>query len=274
MARFEPTRGFTNGETKQVKRSIRYSIAALLLATGLSAPLPAEDKQDKSDLIAPEAMNALDHMGAYLRTLKDFQVKAEVTTEDVLDDGQKLQFASRTDILAHLPNKLRIDVDGEQKSRLFLYDGKSFTLYARRVGYYATVPAPDTIGKLIDVAMEKYDINIPLLDLFLWGGPEASTNEVTAADDFGPGVVEGVTCEHYAFRQPGLDWQVWIQLGDHPLPRKLVLTTTTDEARPQHTSLLTWNLAPSYSDDAFVFDPPSDAHKIVFAENKDASTGN
>ena len=92
--------------------------------------------------------------------------------------------------------------------------------------------------------------------------------------DFGPGVVEGVTCEHYAFRQPGLDWQVWIQLGDHPLPRKLVLTTTTDDARPQHTSVLTWNLAPSYSEDAFVFDPPADAHKIVFAEVKDASAGN
>ena len=107
-----------------MKRSIGYSIAALLLATGLSAPLPAEDKQDKSGLIAPEAMNALNSMGTYLRTLKDFQVKAEVTTEDVLDDGQKLQFASRTDILAHLPNKLRIDVDGEQKSRLFLYDGR------------------------------------------------------------------------------------------------------------------------------------------------------
>ena len=47
--------------------------------------------------------------------------------------------------------------------------------------------------------------------------------------------VGGITCEHYAFRQPGLDWQVWIQLGDHPLPKKLVLTTTTDDARPQHT---------------------------------------
>jgi hypothetical protein len=213
-------------------------------------------------------MNALDHMGAYLRTLKDLQVKAEVTTEDVLEDGRKLQYGSSTDILAHLPDKLRIDVNGEQKSRLFLYDGKTFTLFARRVGYYATVPAPDTIGKLIDVAMEKYDIDVPLLDLFLWGGKRASTNEVTAADDFRPGVVEGVTCEHYAFRQPGLDWQVWIQLGHHLLPRKLVLTTTTEETRPQHTSVLTWNLAPSYDEAAFVFDPPPDAHKIVFAETK------
>jgi hypothetical protein len=234
----------------------------------LSASLAA---QDKSGLIAPEAMNALDRMGAYLRTLKDFQVQAEITSEDVLADGQKLQYANTTTVLAQLPSKMRVSIEGEQKSRLFLYDGKSFTLFARRAGYYATVPAPDTIGKLIEAVQEKYDVEIPLVDLFLWGGPRASANEIMAAADFGPGSVDGVTCEHYAFRQPGLDWQVWIQLGDHPLPRKLVLTTTTDEARPQHTSALTWNLAPSYSEDAFVFDPPDDAHKIVFAEDK-AST--
>ena len=60
-------------------------------------------------------------------------------------------------------------------------------------------------------------------------------------------------------------------MGDHPLPKKLVLTTTTDDARPQHISVLTWNLAPSYNDAAFVFDPPTDAHKIVFAEEKGAA---
>jgi hypothetical protein len=248
-----------------MKRKIGYTAGAVVLATLLSASLGA---QNKSDLIAPEAMKALDQMGSYLRTLKDFQVQAEITSEDVLADGQKLQYASTTTLLAQRPSKMRVSVEGELKSRLFLYDGKSFTLFARRAGYYATVPAPENIGKLIEALRDKYDVEIPLVDLFLWGSPNASANEITAAADFGPGSVEGVTCEHYAFRQPGLDWQVWVQMGDHPLPRKLVLTTTTDEARPQHTSVLTWNLAPSYSAEAFVFDPPDDAHKIVFAEDK------
>ncbi len=247
-----------------MKRKIGFTAGAIVLATLFSATLAAQDKSD----IDPDAMKALNQMGAYLRALKDFQVQAEITTEDVLEDGEKLQYGSTTTLLAEFPAKLRVSVEGEQKSRLFLYDGKVFTLFARRAGYYATVPAPDTIGKLIQAVREKYDVEIPLVDLFLWGGPNASTNEITAATDVGPGSVEGVTCEHYAFRQPDLDWQVWIQLGDHPLPRKLVLTTLTDEARPQHTSVLTWNLAPSYSAEAFVFDPPDDVHKIVFAEGK------
>lgn len=247
-----------------MKRKIGYTAGAVVLATLLSAPLPAQDKSD----IDPDAISALNQMGAYLRTLKDFQVQAEITTEDVLEDGEKVQYGSTTTLLAELPSKMRVSIEGEQKSRLFLYDGKSFTLFARRVGYYATVPAPETIGKLIQAIRDKYDVDVPLVDLFLWGSPNANTTEIMGATEVGPGSVEGVTCEHYAFRQPGLDWQVWIQLGDHPLPRKLVLTTTTDEARPQHTSVLTWNLAPSYSAEAFVFDPPDDAHKIVFAEDK------
>ncbi len=257
-----------------MKRNIGYAIALLTLATGLSVPLLAQQPSPaKSDLIEPAAIDALNQMGTYLRTLNDFQVTAAVTSEDVLADGEKLTYAHTTTVLAVKPDKLRVEIQGDQKSSLFLYDGKTFTLFARRAGYYATVDAPPTIGQLIDVASDKYGIELPLLDLFLWGGPRASTNEITEATDFGPGDVGGITCEHYAFRQPGLDWQVWIQLGDHPLPKKLVLTTLTDDARPQHTSVLTWNLAPSYNDAAFVFDPPTDAHKIVFAEEKAAAGG-
>ncbi len=261
-------------EKQLTKRNIGYAIALLALASGLSGSMHAQQASpQKSDLIEPAALDALNNMGAYLRSLKDFQVNAAVTSEDVLSDGEKLTFAHTTSILAVKPNKLRIEIQGDQKSRLFLYDGKTFTLFARRAGYYATTDAPPTIGELIDVVSEKYGIELPLLDLFLWGGPRASTSEITEATDFGPGDVGGITCEHYAFRQPGLDWQVWIQLGDHPLPKKLVLTTLTDDARPQHISVLTWNLAPSYNDAAFVFDPPADAHKIVFAEEKTAAAG-
>ena len=107
-------------------------------------------------------MDALNQMGAYLRSLKDFQVTAAVTSEDVLTDGEKLTFAHTTTILAVKPDKLRIEIQGDQKSRLFLYDGKTFTLFARRAGYYATVDAPPTIGELIDVVSDKYGIELPL----------------------------------------------------------------------------------------------------------------
>ncbi len=254
-----------------MKRSICLWAGALLTLVLFPRFLGAQAPSATGPAIEPEAMAALNSMGSYLRTLKAFQVRAVTTTDEVLDDGQKVQFAGVTDLLTRVPNGLRAEVVSDRQHRTYLYDGKSFTLFAQRVGYYATVPAPPTLAELADRLDEKYGIEVPLADLFRWGGPRSSAADIKAAGDIGPGVVEGTTCEHYVFRQPGLDWQIWIQQGDYPLPRKLVLTTLTDEARPQHTSVYTWNLAPSFNDAAFTFDPPSGAQKIVFAELTAAS---
>jgi hypothetical protein len=87
-------------------------------------------------------------------------------------------------------------------------------------------------------------------------------------------VVGGATCNLYAFRQEGVDWQVWIQKGNYPLPRKLVITTLTDEARPQYAATYRWDLAPSFNDTAFTFDPPEDALRVALendSQTPDAS---
>jgi hypothetical protein len=219
-----------------------------------------------TERIDPDAMTALRKMGDYLRTLNAFQVHADVTTENVGNDGQKVQMLTTADMVAQRPNKLRVEVVNNRQPRTFYYDGKDFTLWAPRLKYYATVPAPATARELFLKLEDKYNIEIPFVDLFKWGTPDANTNEITNATDIGPSVVNGITAEQYAFRQPGLDWQVWIQAGEFPLPLRVVLTTTTDDARPQHQSTYTWNLAPSFTDKAFAFVVPPDAKKIPIME--------
>ncbi len=217
--------------------------------------------------VEPEAMAALQKMGAYLRSLKAIQVDAVTSTEEVLEDGQKVQLAGVTTMIARMPDRFRMAVNSDRRSRLYIYDGKQFTTFARRANVYAQVAAPATVGQLADMLDEKYGMSLPLEDLFRWGGPQSKDDAITSAMLLGPSEIGGVTCGHYAFRQAGLDWQVWIQLGDYPLPRKLVLTTMTDDARPQYTAILTWNLAPSFDDQAFAFTPPAGAGKVPFDAN-------
>jgi hypothetical protein len=68
--------------------------------------------------------------------------------------------------------------------------------------------------------------------------------------------------KNYAFRQRDVDWQIWIQRGDEPLPRKLVITTTQETSQPQHVVLLTWELNPLLEDGLFAFHPPREAQAI------------
>jgi len=249
-------------------RRLSRTLAALAVA---GAAVPALAQQ--APAVEPGAMAALQGMGAYLRTLKSFQVDVATTDEDVLDDGQKIQYSGTTSILARMPNGLRAEVANDRRERMYLYDGKSFTLFAKRLNFYAIVPAPPTVGQLADTLDEKYDVSVPIVDLFRWGTPGLSTDDIKGAMDVGPSVVRGVTCQQYAFRQDDIDWQIWIQKGEYALPRRLVITTKTDEARPQHTAEYTWNLAPSFNDAAFVFDPPEGAGKVVLAKAGAATAG-
>jgi len=212
------------------------------------------------------ALNALVRMGAYLRGLNNIQIKAFVTTEEVLTDGEKVQSSSVVNLVAHRPDKLRIMIDNERKPRTLYYDGSTFTIWAPLKKFYGSVSAPPSINELAKVLEDKYDLDLPLVDMFRWGSPEVSLDSLTSARDIGPAKINDITVEQYAFRQTGLDWQVWIQRGDYPLPLKVVLTTTDDDAKPQHEAVYQWNLAPSFNDAAFVFTPPKDAQKINLAE--------
>jgi hypothetical protein len=221
-----------------------------------AAPVPAVD---------PAATKALEGMSTYLRSLKTYSVEAASATDEVLEDGQVSTNTAKTVIVVQMPSKLFAETSSDRQSRSYVYDGKTFTLYARRVGYYATVPAPATLRALADALSDKYGIELPLTDLFLWGAPGWGTGEITAAVDLGPAEVAGTTCQHYAFRQPGVDWQIWIQKGDFPLPRRLAIATTDDDAKPRHMVTYTWNLAPSVNDEAFTFTAPKGANRIVLA---------
>ena len=75
-------------------------------------------------------------------------------------------------------------------------------------------------------------------------------------------------CDHYAFRQGKIDWQIWITTGEKRLPRKVVITSRVDEARPQSISLITWNLKPTFEDSVFKFVPPAGAKQIEIVERK------
>jgi hypothetical protein len=272
-----------DGKTREHGNEIRttwrapswLAVLAVIVAAsaGMSLAQAPSPSQTAAPAVDPAALAALDRMGAYLRTLTAIQVEAATTNEDVLEDGQKIQYTGVANLLARKPDRLRLEDTNDRYQRLYLYDGKSFTLYGKRLNFYATIPAPPTIAELLNMLETNYAISAPLADLFRWGSPGWSNERIKAAMDIGPSVVEGTTCEQYAFRQDTIDWQVWIQKGDYPLPRRLVITTKTDEARPQFTAVYRWNLAPSFNDAAFTFDPPAGAGRVVMPTARPSGDG-
>jgi len=204
-------------------------------------------------------------MGAYLRTLNMFTLNVTGSRDEVLLNGQKIQFEGKLTYKYRRPNGLFLSHDTDRVQRKFYFNGKNFTLYAPRMHYYATGPAPATVKDLASDLESKYDIELPLADLFMWGTDETSTAAIKNAIDVGPAHINGVACEQFAFRQEGVDWQIWVEHGAKPLPRKLVIVTTDDDAKPQYEAELNWDTTTAVPESAFTFTPPKDAHRITFA---------
>lgn len=235
--------------------------ATLALALGISSwtalAKPAKPAVD------PEATESLRKMGAFLRDQQKFSVRAVMTTDDLLPSGQKVQFEGTANLMVRRPDRLRADIRGDRRDERLTYDGKTFTIFGQRLGYYASFDAPPTLAELKGV-LEKRGVDLPLADLFYWGSDEDKSGEITAATLVGTSTVDGTACNHYAFRQKDVDWELWVEQGQQPLPRKVVITTISEKTRPQHSMVLTWDLSPQLGDDLFTFAPPPQAHRIDF----------
>lgn len=236
-------------------------IAAVILISALAcgASAPAAVEHGARD---PQAMAALNRMGAALRTLKSFSVTADVTDEDVLTDGQKLQYLGKILLTAQQPNALRIDAVSDRRTRTIYYNGKLLTIFAPKKGFYASFDAPPTIHQLIDDAQVKYGLEVPLADLFAWGTDKARIANITSALPVGSDTIDGAECDHFAMRQPSADWQIWIRRDGPALPCRYVITTTADPARPQYGVVLHWDTQAAPPLDTFTFTPPTGALKI------------
>src|SRR5262249_47332038 len=158
-------------------------------------------------------------------------LRSQTTIDEVTDDGMKLQFGGVVNMQVQRPNHLRAELVSDRKHRQLYFDGKTLTVYGAKVGYYATVPAPGTLKELTDVAERDDGIRLPLPGLFYWGAA-SWTPAVKEAALIGPARIGKTLCDHIAVRQEGLDWQVWIERGKTPLPRKLVITTTEEPSQP------------------------------------------
>ncbi len=73
----------------------------------------------------------------------------------------------------------------------------------------------------------------------------------------------GVACHHLAFSQPTIEWQIWIDAGDKPLPRKLVISYVQEPGEPQYSAVIRrWNLESKVPEGLFTFEAPEGARRI------------
>src|SRR3982751_1231826 len=223
----------------------------------------------KEGVVEPGAIDALKSMSAYLTKATTLAFTSHGSLDVVTGDGQRIQLDGTTQYKVRRPGFV-IDYVSDIKSRRFIYDGKNFTVYSPKLGFYATVAAPATNREMLDTVYKKFGIALPLEDLLRWGdgSSAARVKAVKSAYAIGTATIDGVATDHYAYREADVDWEVWIQRGDQPLPRKLVIVDRTDPSRPTFMARLNWQVNPTFTDADFTFVPDANAKRIQLATYK------
>jgi hypothetical protein len=240
-----------------------YASAVGLVLAVLLMPLTVAAQRGPD--VEAKADQHLKAMSSYLAGLKSFTVQVEESFDVVQEDGQKLQFSNERKISVRRPNKVHGESNGDTAHSRFYYDGKTVTVFDPLNKTYATEKVSDTIDKMLDELHERYGIDQPLAD-FLFADPYKVLMEYVREGSYvGLNRVGKQKCHHLAFQQRLLDWQIWIEAGKQPLPRKLVITFKRQAGEPQYQAILHhWEINPELAEAVFHFEPPVGVHRVDF----------
>lgn len=235
---------------------------AVMAVLGGAATVGNSQPEAKVDSKAKEHLKA---MSNYLANLRTFTFQVEEFIDVVQDEGLKLQLSNQRHMAVSRPNKLFGESTGDTVNSQIYYNGKTVTIYERNKKIYAVEKVPGTIDAMLDDLHDRIETDQPLSD-FLFSDPYKMFMEhVRSGAYVGLHYVGKEKCHHLAFRQKTLDWQIWIDAGEKPLPRKLLITFRRQVDQPQYAALIhKWDVNPTLKDDMFEFKAPEGVRKVDF----------
>ncbi len=262
----------------KLSRRLRAAVAplAILLTAGAvdqtqaaaQSPAPVSNEraipdEPPSAVIDGEADRLLRAMSTTLTGTQRFALEAEEVFDEIPDAGPRRSLSNLRRIAIERPNRAISDVTGESANRSVWFDGGHLTVLDKEQNAYAALDAPKTIHEMLDWAADEYGIDVPLSDLFYPDLYAMLTKGVIRGDYLGLQAVEGTPCHHLAFEQETIDWQIWIDAGASPVPRKMTIAYKTEVGEPQYTVFIrSWNLHPTFPAEMFRFEVPEGASKM------------
>lgn len=208
----------------------------------------------------PDAWDLLKQLNQYLRKVPAIRFEADIRADEISPAGRLVERQQHMKALVVRPDRLRVDLSGERGDLTVQVAGGVLTVYEPSRSRVATFEAGGTVAQVLDQVYQKFGVSLPLEDLFdpeFVAGWKKSWGE---ASWLGESRVGERTCHQIAFRMPGRDGQIWVDVGKEPFPRKLSMTYTGEAGKPRFSAVLRdWKTATSWPEDEIAWSAPDDA---------------
>jgi hypothetical protein len=254
--------------TRKARGTSLALLAALAAAVALSAPptgaqTPPELRGEGAPRVDAKADEAVKKMSAFLAGIRQFEVEAEETFDAEYARAYRVQLANVRTLTVDRPSRFAARAEGDTLHRASWFDGRALTVLNRKRNVYASLDMPGTIDVVLDRLAADHQVFLPLSDL-LYADPYTTLMDgVLYGKYLGLHQAAGTACHHLTFGQDGLEWQIWIDAGAQPLPRKLAIAYWELPGVPQYEAVFRrWNLSPKITDAQFRFEAPAGARRI------------
>lgn len=147
------------------------------------------------------------------------------------------------------------------------YNGKILTIAAHNDKVFAQAPMPENIDRTLDALAERYDMALPLADLFHSDPAKALLSDSTTGGYVDEQNVGNTPCHHLRFFDTGVEWELWLPVSGDPLPKRFKVTQKSRTGSPvTDVTFTAWTIASQIPDTAFAPKVPADYEGIALIQ--------
>jgi hypothetical protein len=208
----------------------------------------------------------VERMSAKLGATQAFSVTTLEVRDEVKPSGQPQRVSLTRETTVRRPDRLYSKVTGDHDNEVW-YDGVGFTVVLHNQKIFGQGRAPENLDKALDAIHERYGVAAPVADYLYTSPAKALLADSTTGGWVGRETGSGVALEHLAFKDQGVNWEIWVPATGDPLPQKAIAEFHEDKRlRKVELTFKNWNLSPQIADNQFSPTVPADYEGVAILQ--------
>lgn len=255
------SRGMPNFESPT--RFTWILVASLVIGTTIACG-PSEPRTDAERLARGREL--IERMSEKLAGAQTFSVSTTEGREEIRPGGQSEQVTLNRDTTVRRPDRFYSTVSGDRRNEVW-YDGVGVTVALHNEKIFGQIRAPETLDKTLDAMHERFGVSAPFADYVYSSPAKALISDTTTGGWVGREMLDGQETNHLAFKDKGVNWEIWLPAAGDPLPLKAQAEFTENpRLRKMSLTFKNWNLSPQIAADRFDPTVPADYEGVAIIQ--------
>jgi len=252
-------------KTPQLLNRRPACVTVAVIAAGLATACgPGEPRTDAERLA--RGREIVERMSTRLGSAPTLSVTTREVRDQIKLNGEAQTVTLTRETVLRRPDRFYTKTSGDVQNEAW-YDGVGLTVAIHADKVFGQARMPETLDKTLDSMHERYGVSTPVGD-FLYSSPvKALLADSTTGGWVGREAVDGQQADHLAFKDKGVNWEIWVAATGDPVPLKARAEFTENKhLREIDLAFSNWNFAPAIADDRFKPKVPADYEGIAIVQ--------